>query len=218
VVVDPRRPAELSPARPARVTVDRVVELRNPDLDAAFAERMGHGSIAELRRGLRDRLATAKEERARARLERALVEQLVARNPFAVPSNLVSERARVLVASIAAQLGEQSGSASPPTLDDLADSRRADVLAEAEHSVRRELVLEAVAREQALAVTEADRAAWIEQIASELGQSPGEVGAHLKARGSLSTIDAAILEDKALRAMLARAGAGGGGAAGGEAR
>lgn len=188
----------------ATVAVGELHRVELPELDDAFASKMGHPSLAELRSAVRDGLAAAMEQRARVHAERRLVEQLIEKNPFDVPHAMVERRAKVLVRAIAAELIPGSA-AQQPSLDDLEPDKRADLLREAEFAVRQELILQAVAQREGLEVSEEERAERIAAIAEQTRQPVEAVRGYMEDGGGMAALDARLLEVKALALVFERA-------------
>jgi len=175
-----------------------------PELNDEFAQRIGHETLAGARQDLHDQLLSVKQQRSRARAERQLVEQLVARTSFELPPKLVEQRAQVLARAVGAELlGKTSGEGT--ALEDLADDKRADVMQEAEFSVRRELILEHLADRDGITVSDEDRMSRIEDIAKRTGQHPATVRSYLVDSGGMDSLDDRIREEKAVAQLLDQA-------------
>ena len=187
----------------AAVLVHAIKELCPPPLDAAFAQRVGHDSVEDLREALRSQLLEMMFQRGRDREMRGLIEVLIERNPFEVPRPMVADRAQTLVESIAAQLADGMSRAMFLTLDDLEDEKREQVLEEAEFSVRRELILEAIGRQEGIRLEEGERDAGIERMAAQTGQ-PVDVIRSALLQGGMDKFEAKLLEDKIIGWLLER--------------
>jgi trigger factor len=188
----------------AAVLVHAIKTLCPPPLDAAFAQRVGHDSVEDLREALRSQLLEVMAQRGRGREMRSLVEALIERNRFEVPVPMVADRAQTLVESISAQLVDGMSQAMFVTLDDLDEEKREQVLEEAEFSVRRELILEAIGRQEGLRLEEGECEAGIERMASQAGQ-PAEVLRSALLQGGMAKFEAKLLEDKVIAWLLERA-------------
>jgi trigger factor len=188
----------------AAVLVHEIKTLRPPPLDAAFAQRVGHETVEELREALRSELLGMLTQRGQDREKRGLIEALIERNPFEIPGPMVAERAQTLVESIAAQLADGMSQAMFLTLDDLDEEKRAQVLEEAEFSVRREVLIEAVGRQEGIQLEEGECDAGIERIAAQTGQ-PGEALRGVLLQGGMDKFQAKLLEDKIVAWLLERA-------------
>ena len=188
----------------AAVLVHEIKALRPPPLDAAFAQRVGHDTVEELREALRSELLEMMAQRGRDREMRSLIEALIERNPFEVPGPMVADRAQTLVESISAQLVDGMSQAMFVTLDDLDEEKREQVLEEAEFSVRREVILEAIGQQEEIRLEEGERDAGIERVAAQAGQ-PGEALRSALLQGGMDTFEAKLLEDKIIAWLLDRA-------------
>jgi trigger factor len=188
----------------AAVVVHAIKALLLPPLDAGFARKLGHESVEGLREALRGELLEAMARRGRDREIRGLIEALVQRNPFEVPRAMVAARAQALVESLAAQLVDGMSRAMFLTLDDLDDEKREQVLEEAEFSVRREVVLEAIGRQEGIRVEESERDAGIERVAAEVGQ-PVELLRGALLRSGMAGFEARLFEEKVIAWLLERA-------------
>jgi trigger factor len=186
------------------VLVHAIKSLSLPSLDADFARRVGHDSVEDLREALRSQLIGMMEQRGRDRESRSLIEAIIESNPFEVPRAMVTQRAQTLVESIAAQLTDGMSRGMGPTLKDLDDVKRGQVMEEAEFSVRREVILEAIGRREAIRLEEGERDAGIERVAARTGQ-PVEVLRSALLQGGMAQFEAKVLEDKILAWLLDRA-------------
>jgi trigger factor len=188
----------------AAVLVHAIKTLCPPPLDVAFAQRVGHDSVEDLREALRSELLKMMTQRGHDREMRSLIEVLIERNPFEVPRPMVGDRAQTLVESIAAQLMDGMSQAMSPSLDDLDDEKRGQVLEEAEFSVRREVILEAIGRQEGIHLEEEDCDAGIERMAAQTGQ-PAEVLRSALLKGGMASFEAKLLEDKIIVWLFERA-------------
>ena len=188
----------------AAVMVHTIKAVCPVPLDAAFARQVGHDTVEDLRGALRSQLLEVMTERSRERERRSLVETLIERNPFEVPQPMVSDRAQTLVESIAAQLVDGMSRGMFVTLDDLDEEKREQVLEEAEFSVRREVLLEAIGRQEGIRLEEGERDAGLERMAARTGQ-PVEALRGALLQGGMAKFEAKLVEDKIVAWLLERA-------------
>ncbi len=189
----------------ATVTVKEMKKLQHRELDDQFAKDMGHETVDAMNAAIRFSIQEAKDKRARDEAARRLVGKIVKRNPFEVPVKLVEHRGQSLVASIAQQMMPGFEQASMFSLDDLDEERRANVMEEAEFSVRRELVLEAVTKAEEIAITDDEIDGKIASLAVETGQRPETLRGYLLKGGGMDELKERMLQDKALDLLLERA-------------
>ncbi len=141
-----------------------------PPLDDDFARDHGRcETFAELRERIRGDLERQAAERAEEAVREQLLAQLATRHPFDVPHSLVQRRAETILAMNDVRL--------PPDVDRREALARlgAQVAPRAEHEVRMELLLDAVAAHERIVPSDDDVQAEIEQIAARESQAPERV-------------------------------------------
>jgi len=188
----------------AAVLVHELKALCPPPLDNAFAQRVGHDTVEDLREALRSELLGMMAQRGRDREMRSLIEALIDGNAFEAPAPMVADRAQTLVESISAQLVDGMSQAMFVTLDDLDEEKREQVLEEAEFSVRREVILEEIGRQEEIRLGEGERDAGIERMAAQTRQPPEALRSAL-AQGGMAKFEAKLLEDKIIAWLIERA-------------
>jgi trigger factor len=189
----------------AEVLVHEIKTLTRPALDDEFAKAMGHETVGELRQAVHSGLLDSKARRAREQRVRQLIEAIYQRKPFEVPPTMVADRAQTLVDSVAARLMDGMSGAMEPTVDDLDEEKRGQVLKEAGHSVRRELILEAVARQEGIRLDEGELDAHVEKLAGQAGQPPEVLRQLLLQRGAMAELEGKLLAEKTVDWLLERA-------------
>jgi trigger factor len=90
------------------------------------------------------------------------------------------------------------------SLDDLDEEKRAQVLEEAEFSARRELILEAVGRQEEIRLEDGECDAGIDAMAARTGQ-PAEALRSALLRGGMAKFESKLLDDKIIEWLLGRA-------------
>ncbi len=199
-------PAELR-GKQARFHVHVVAIKRRhlPALDDEFAKDVGEefDSLEQLRERIRSELRAARERAARETLQRSLVDSLIERTDFEVPPGLVESfrdrRIEHVRRRLAGQLGEE---ALQSQVAQWKEAWRGD----AEREVRESLLLEAVAAQESLEVSDEEIELRVAEIAAEQGVDAARLR---QAFGGGHSLDASLrsrlLEEKALDFLAARA-------------
>ncbi len=170
--------------RRVRITVREVKRQQLPDLDDAFAREVGDfDSLAALQAIVRTDLETEARREADAEVRRQLMEQIIAANAVPAPRALSD---RVISAYARAY------SVPDERLEGFAGEFRP--LADAQ--VRRDLVLDHVAKTQNLRATEAELDDRVADLANRRNVGPGEVYTQLQKGGQLKELELRITEDK----------------------
>jgi trigger factor len=186
------------------VKMKEVKKRRVPDLNDEFARTVGDvDSLAALRDKLRQRLTERKGQEQDAELKRMLLEKLAAAHEVELPETLVESEAasflQDLVATVRATGGRVRG------LPENAEELRAKALEMARRRVKETLLLEAVAHQEGLTVSQAEIDAEIEAMAAAYRQEPGAIRRALEDPARRAGMTARMLERKALDFLFQQA-------------
>jgi len=170
-----------------QLRVRQIMEKKLPELDDAFAQKVdGLESLEALRSKIRLRLETEERLRARQRTEEALIDRLILNNPLEVPESIIEASLERALAK--AQERE-------PGVDE-EEFRRAyrPLVARLR---QREILLESLAQQEGIEVTEEEVLAEVAQ-ASPPGVNPRVVRQRLERDGELDRIRGDLRERKVL--------------------
>lgn len=133
-------------------TAARVEERDLPPLDDDFAEKIGFDSLEELKTEVTANLQRQKEQAARQERETALLDQLRESHPLELPQGVVSHEVEHLLQDYAQRLAQNGVDVENADIDwrKLGD----DVRPQAEKQVHARLLLDAVADDRGIEVTE----------------------------------------------------------------
>jgi trigger factor len=183
---------ERGKSKRVRVLVKEVKRKALPDLDDDLARELGDfdsldALTATVRTDIGAQLARETDAEARA----ALLDQIIDANPFDVPPSWVGQ----LVQSYAKayQIPDQDGERFVQEFRPLA-----------ERQVRRDLVVDAVAKQHSLQATAADVDAEVETLAKARGTEPGALYAQLEKGKRLGEIEHGVTERKVFEWLMAR--------------
>jgi trigger factor len=178
--------------RRVRLTLQEVKRQQLPDLDDAFAREVGDfDSLDALRKAVRQDLEADARRQADADVRRQAMEQIVAANdvpaPRALADRLISAYAKAY---------------SVP--DENLEGFAAEFRTLAESQVRRDLVMDHVARSHNLRATEGEIDDRVAEIARHRNAQPGEVYTQLQKGGQLKELEQRITEDKVWDFLLSQ--------------
>jgi len=176
----------------------RVKEL--PPLDDDFARDHGRcESLVELRTRVRTDLEHDARTRAEDAVREQLLDQLLARHPFEVPSTLVERRVEALLATL--DMRTRPGADRDQALAQL----RQQLGPRAERQVRAELLLDAVAARDGIAVSDDEVMSEIEAMATRERQPPERLRALYERPEARDALRVRLARDRALARLLAGA-------------
>ncbi len=188
-----------------KVEVTEIKFTKLPELDDEFAQDAGFDSLEAMRIDAQFRLGQARQDEARARAAGNAIKNLIESNDFEVPEGLVRAEGQALLDQNFQQMRAQGLQMPRMRLEQLPEDTQNQVLDQARFSVRRSLVLDAIATEAELEVTDADVDDKIAEIAEELNQQPAAVKGLLQKNHGMDELKSRLREDKALDLLLERA-------------
>ena len=172
-----------------------------PELDDEFAKDVSNfATLAELRADLERRVAEGRAAEQK-RLERgAVVEALLAANPFPVPPRLVESQVRARIGRMLGQLG--SARVSREGLSQLVERWTEELRPQVESEIKLALLAPAIAKAESIEVSDADVDEQLAKIAEANGRKLGELKREYRERGLVDALRAGILEQKAVEFAL----------------
>jgi trigger factor len=181
-----------------KVTVKEVKKRRVPELNDEFARTVGDAeTVAALRDKLREQLKARKIREQEGELKRALMEKLAAAHEVELPETLVEAEASALLQEMLGAVRASGGRVQG--LGENAEALSARALELARRRVKESILLEAAARQENLAVSDADVDAEIENMAAAYpAESGGAVRRAMEDAGRRAGLKTRLLERKAL--------------------
>lgn len=182
--------------QPGKAVLDVVEVLRvtAPPIDDSLAKGLDFESLALLREDLRGRIGTEKERIGKLQQEDQCLQQILDRHTFQLPVSLVDEQQVASLRSFAQRL-EQAGMGKEDIEKKLEESKD-EARSDAERRVKLFFLIEGVARQQKLFVTESDVEGEIRKIAQANSVAPAAVVEHLEKNNQVGELRLALLERK----------------------
>jgi trigger factor len=184
--------AQRGVTKTVRVTLSDVKRRDLPALDDAFAREVGDfDSLDALRAAVRQDLQRHADRDADAEVRQKLVDEIIAANPFEVPSSWVGQL-----------VGAYAQAYQVP--EEQTEQFRQEFRPMAERQVRRDLVIETIAEREGLAAKESDVDDKVAEMAAQRGVDPGKIYASLQKAGRLREIERGITEDRVFAWLMER--------------
>jgi trigger factor len=184
------------------VTVNEIKERVLPALNDEFAKEAGGAdTLAELRDKIRQNQQAMAEREARRGLHEAIVTRLIESNPFELPPGMVETETDSLVNDLQRQLRPQQGEAATlPITDELRQQLREQAVTR----IKRELLIDEIAKREEITVDDSDVEADLKRIAERTDQRLEYIRRQMEQAGALGSIRHNILADKVLDSVAAR--------------
>jgi trigger factor len=186
-------------SRSFSVRLAEVKEKLLPELDDAFATRIdpSSASLLDLRLKIRKELEAEEETRFKRDVDDKVMDAVIANNEFEVPE--------VMIVNYLESLVEEDQRHHGGTAD---EARAAEIRQlfrpAAERAIRRYFILDALKRQESLAVTAADMDARIRAMAQHVGRSEEDVRRALEQPGRRRGLESDLLDEKAMAFLRER--------------
>jgi trigger factor len=180
--------------REVRFTVKakEVRERQLPDLDEEFAKDLGdYESLDQLKARVRESFETQADHVAKQRLQENIVGALIRENEFEVPESMVEN---YLDSVVERARKEHEGHDHDMDEEEIRKTNREG----ASRGIRRYLLLEAIAAQEAIAVTDEDEKNRIDNMAGNYNIDGDRMRQMLLKSGQLDRIRSELLEEKTL--------------------
>lgn len=185
-----------------QVTVNEIKERVLPDLNDEFAKEAGGvETFVELKDKIRRNQETTAEREARRQLHEAIVARLIEANPFELPPGMVDAETNTLIEDLQRQLRPQQAEAAPLQLT---EEIRQQLREQAITRIKRELLIDDLAKREEITVDDSDVEADLKRIAERADQRLEYIRRQMEQAGALGSIRHNILADKVLDFVAAR--------------
>ncbi|RMF92639.1 MAG: trigger factor [Planctomycetota bacterium] len=185
----------------AEFKVKAVKRLKLPELTPEFVEsEFGMKDEEELRKLAADHIRSRAEYAARTELREQLTEALLQGADWELPPSLLRRQAEREVYRRALEL--QSSGYSAEEVRSYINAMRQRISEEVASSLREHFILERLAEEFGIEVTEQDYQVAILQLAMQQNQPPRRIRAQLEREGQMDILHNQIVEEKVIQKLL----------------
>jgi trigger factor len=171
-------------------------QIRLPEVDAEFLNKIGFETVEGLREALREILERRLKSQQRQAIRREIMDKLIAETPFDLPADLVGRQEKSSVRRLVMEMKQEGLN------ENEIRARDAEIRANAHESTQRSLkeffLLAQVAEAEGIKVEEEDFDLEIEALAARSDESPRRVRARVEKEGLADALASQILERKTL--------------------
>jgi len=183
------------------VKVKEIKEKILPSLDEEFAKDLGgFDSLEALKAKLREDMQKAKEMGLDRHFKDQIVDQLLQKNSFEIPPSLVEDQNQALVSEAKLRLASQGMNLKDMDISE--DKLREDYRAVAEKQVKTYLILEKIAGQEGISVSDEEVQDRLKEISERSHQKLEAVKRYYEKNGLIPEIQAGLLSDKTLNFLL----------------
>lgn len=192
---------ETARTRRFRAAVEEVRRPVLPELDDAFAAKVGRfADLGELRRSVAGSLRQARERERRRQREQALLSQLIERHPLDLPQGVLQHESEHLLREYAESLAARGVDIERSQID--WQAMAGQLKPQAERRVHARLLLDAVARDKGVAITEEEFERALAGFARAQGRSTLAVRQSLDQNGQLAGLRLQLQREKTVDLLL----------------
>ena len=180
------------------VKVHAIKQKSLPELNEEFAKQLGEfSSIDELRQKIREQIESERKHQAEHESKDKLVAELIRRNDFEVPDALIEHQIDLRLERGLRALAAQGLTAEQMKKMDI-NRLRGGQREQAIHDVKASLLLEKMAEEEHIQVSDEELNQEVESLAKQTKQTVEAVRARLTRDGGLDRIRTRIRNEKTL--------------------
>jgi trigger factor len=180
------------------VKVQSIKQKSLPELNDEFAKTLGEfQTVDDVRKAIREQMESERKHQAEHDAKEKLVRELIQRNDFEVPDSLIEQQIDIRLERGLRALAAQGLTAEQMKKMDL-NRLRAGQREQALHDVRAALLLERVAEEENVQVSDEELNQELESLARQSKQTSEAVRARLTRDGGLDRIRTRIRNEKTL--------------------
>jgi len=189
-----------------KAKVKSVGKVELPELDDDWAQSLDEGfeSMKDLREKLTKDLEAAAKDEADARVRNELIAKLIESNEFEVPNTMIENQARNLLNNLAQDLAGR-GVDLNKVEQDFVQMAYSQMRTQAERDIRGMILLEKIAEQEKVEVSEAEVNEEIMRMAHYYRTTPEEIRASLAQQGGDANISNSLRTRKAVEAIVGNA-------------
>jgi trigger factor len=191
-----------------RVHLKEIKERELPPMDDDFAaEASEFDTLEEFRQGVRDQLGEQLQQQIDGEFRGRALDEAAKNAEVSVPEPMIDEKAGEMLQSFERSIQQQG--MDPQQYYQIAgvdpEEMKQRVRPDAEDTVKKELILDAVAKAEELEADEETVLHEIGHLAEESGRSPEQVTATMRANGTYSMLEEEVVRQKALEVIAENA-------------
>ena len=183
------------------VEVKAIKEKKLPELNDDFVKEIGEGAggattLEEFRGKIREQLSAARDEQQQAQTREKILDELVKRHDFPVPEALIEHQMDARLERVVRSLAAQGVDPRAVNVDWVAMRQRQRD--RAGRDVKAEILIDRIASEEKIEVSDEELDKEIASFAERSGESAAVIRARLTKEGGLDRMKSKLRSDKAI--------------------
>ncbi len=182
------------------LTLDEVHRRVLPEVNEEFAKARGYESVAELREAISEQMAERMTAEARRAMRAQVREYLLESTDFELPEGVAKRHAVRMLQRRYVDLLQMG--IPQEQIDERLTEIQAGVVQQSQQDLKLSFILQKIADEQDIEVTDAEIMGRVAQMAQAYGRRPERLRQELESDGSLAQVGVAMREEQAIDAVL----------------
>ena len=183
------------------VTVKSVERGELPEMNDAFAEGLGMGTMDSFRERIKSNLMREAVVEARQKQEDEIIDNLLATVQFDVPEKMVESETAALVDQQRMRLS-RAGAKESAAMEQQLEKYRPEAAQQALKKVRWTMLSQKIAQKEGITVTNDDMAAQVEALAQSYNTSPAKIIQRIREFDGVGPMMAEILSIKVIQYII----------------
>ena len=186
-----------------KVEVKQTKKKNLPELNDGFAEKMGKGTLEEVRSDIKANLAARKEANEKIKMKNQIMEQLLNKHVFDVPESMVKRQLKVLMEKAENELLQRG--VDKDQIESHKGKLEEQLTKEARDKVSLYFILHEVANAEDISVTDEEADDWLKALAASYGQPFENVKKYYEEHGLMDGLREQLTEEKTLDFLVEEA-------------
>ncbi len=185
------------------VEVKEIREKKLPEMDDELAKKAGKETIAQLREELRTQIMERKELNDKIKMKNRIMEFLLKKHDFDLPESMVNRQFDVLMKRAKDELVKKG--VDEKAIESHTGKLNEQLMKEARNKVRIYFILDEIADQEGISVTDEEVDAWLESMSGYYNQEFDDVKKYYEEHDLLGGVEEQLREDKTLDFLLSEA-------------
>ena len=186
-----------------KVEIKEVKEKKLPEVDDELAKKAGKDDMKTLKEEIKSQLLERKTINNDVNMKNQILEQLLKGHKFAVPVTMVKKQLQVLMEKAENELATKG--VSKDIIDSQKDSLKEKLLPEAENKVSIYFILDEIAKQEEVTISDEEVDRWLEEQAKAYSQPFENVKKYYTENDLIGGLKEQLREDKTLELLLQEA-------------
>ncbi len=184
--------AENLAGKPAtfKVKINAIKKSTTPELTEEYAKEQGFESVEDLKAKKSEEIKAREEARIANEYRGKLLQQVAANTEVSIPSSMIDREVKARISEMEQQLSQQG-----MTMDKMADQ----IKPMAANKIKMDIVLDAIAKAEAIEVTEEELATKMEDVAKMYGMDSAKLEEELTKAGNLNAFKENVKIDSVMQ-------------------